>query len=141
MLEKEKGEITQRKTQSTTATRTDVHEVVNRPGRETTKATGIILALLLTMSVSSCQSEQDRQDEAMREELHNAIGVIETTQQGHLAALRENAELHEKHQLKASGLNRRTPAEKAGEELIRVAKESGNLGEKTGMERRSLNRT
>ena len=84
---KRRGRIIERTTQSTTATRPDVLEGMSRPGRETTTAKRITIALLLTMNVSSCQSEQDRQDEAMLEELSDASGVIETTQQGRLAAL------------------------------------------------------
>lgn len=98
----------------------------SRPGRETTKATGNILALLLRMTVLSCESEQDRQDETMLEELRNASGVIEIRQQGRLATLRENTDLHEKHQFKSFALGTPPPAERAKEELIRTEKSYAN---------------
>lgn len=119
---KRRGRIVEKKTKSTTATRTDVLEGMSRPGRESTKATGITLALLLMMSVLSCECEQDSQDEAMLEGLRNAIGVIETRQQGHLVAQNENAELHEKHQLKSFALRTKPPTERARENLIRTEK-------------------
>ena len=86
-------------------------------------ASAIMLTMLLTASVPSCQSEADRKDEALREELRNAIVVIEKAQQDPLAVQREFVELHEKLKLKAFALGAKPPAERERENLERSEQE------------------
>ena len=97
-----------------------------RPGRETMKANRIILSLLPSTAMLSCQSEEDRKDEAIREELRNAIGVIEKTQQEHLDVQREFVKLHEKLKLKPSILETKTPAQREREKLEKAEKANGS---------------
>ena len=90
------------------------------------RANAIMLMLLLTAIMPSCESEQDRKDEAMREELRSAIGVIEKNQQAHLAVQREFVELHEKLKLKPFALGTKPPTEREREKLERSEQEYGN---------------
>ena len=83
----------------------------------------VMLMMLLTAAVPGCQSEAERKDEAIREELRNAIGVIEKNQQDHLAVQREFVELHEKLKLKAFALGQPPPAVTEREKLERSEQE------------------
>lgn len=125
-------------------------------------ASAVLLTMLLTAAAPSCESESDRKDEVLREELRNAIGVIERNQQDHLAVQREFVELHEKLNLKAFALGQPPPAvterkklerseheyasgwqdeirgkidNASGDELQRVLMELRLIGEKADMEK------
>lgn len=74
-------------------------------------AGAMMLTMMLTASVPSRQSEADRKGEGLREEMRNAIGIIEKAQQDHLVVQREFVELHEKLNEKAYVLGTRRPAE------------------------------
>lgn len=79
----------------------------------------IMLTMLLTASVPSSQSEADRKDEALREELRSAIPVIEQAQQDHVAVQREFVELHEKLKQKSFALGAKPPVVRERENLER----------------------
>lgn len=126
------------------------------------RANAILLMMLTAAVMPSCQSEEERKDEELREELRSAIGVIEKAQQEHLAVQREYVELHEELKLKMFSLDGKTPAQRereklerseqeydngwqdgmrekignaSGEELKRAAFELGRIGEKAGMKK------
>ena len=90
------------------------------------RANAIMLMLLLTAAMPSCQSEADKQDEELREGLRSMIGGIEKEQQAHLKAQRELVELHEKLKLKKRAYQAMTPIEKAKAELERIEEAYAN---------------
>lgn len=65
-------------------------EGASRPGRESMKATRILLGLMMTLAVLSCTNET----EEMRETLRTAIDDIERVQQENIDILRELADNH-----------------------------------------------
>ena len=87
------------------------------------RANAILLLIMTAAAMPSCQSEEERKDEAIREELRAAIEVIEKAQQDHIAAQREHVELHEKHNFKKSILATKTPLENEREKLERIEQE------------------
>ena len=87
------------------------------------RANAILLLIMTAAAMPSCQSEEERKDEAIREELRAAIEVIEKAQQDHIAAQREHVELHEKHNFKKSILATKTPLEIEREKLERIEKD------------------
>ena len=76
-----------------------------------------MLMLLLTVTMMSGQSEEDRQTEEEREKLRNFIGVIENTQTEHLAVLSELREHYETQPGKPPIARGLTEDEKASKEL------------------------
>lgn len=87
------------------------------------KASAVMLTMLLTEGVSGCESEVDRKDEAIREDLRNAIPVIEKAQRNHLAVQREFVELHDRLKLKAFAWGKSSPGLAEREKLERSEKE------------------
>ena len=90
------------------------------------RADAIMLMLLLTAAMPSCQSEADKKDEELREGLRTSIGGIEKDQQAHLIAQRELVELHEKLKLKPFALGTKPPAERERQELESIEEKYAN---------------
>ena len=88
------------------------------------RANAILLLIMTAAATLSCQSEEERKDEAIREELRAAIEVIEKAQQDHIAAQREYVELHEKYKFEKSILATKTPLENEREKLERIEKDN-----------------
>ena len=95
-----------------------------KPATTVKRTQAILLLTMMAAVVPSCQSEEERKDEAIREELRSAIEVIEKAQQDHIAAQREYVELHEKYKFEKCMLATKTPLENEREKLERIEKDN-----------------
>ncbi|MCY4588315.1 MAG: hypothetical protein OXB98_19980 [Bryobacterales bacterium] len=86
------------------------NNVLNRTG-------AMLLMILTAAAMTSCQSEEERKDEELREELRSVIPLIEKEQQENIEAQMENVKLNEKLKLKRLNKFMPTPLEKAREKL------------------------
>ena len=106
--------------------RADCQEERSSTKKQTTTATmrvnAIMLMLLLTMTIMSGQSEENRQTEQEGEKLRNFIGGIENTQPEHLAAMSERVEHCETQPSKPPIYGGLTEDEKASKEFSEAGK-------------------
>ena len=64
------------------------------------KAGAMLLMILTAAAMTSCQSEEERKDEELREQLRSVIPKVEKEQQENVEAQKELVKLHEKLKLK-----------------------------------------
>ncbi len=90
------------------------------------RATATLLMILTAAAMTSCQSEEERKDEELREELRNFIAVIEKAQKEHIEAEKENVKIKEKHNSKKISVHIPTNYERATRKLEKVEADHTN---------------
>ena len=103
----------------------------------------MLLMMLTAAAMTSCQTEEERKDEKLREELRSVIPLIEKEQQENIEAQMERVKLHEKLKLKRLNKFMDSPLEKARKKLEEAKAEkdeawqkeiAGRIDEAKGME-------
>ncbi|MCY4587091.1 MAG: hypothetical protein OXB98_13735 [Bryobacterales bacterium] len=87
------------------------------------RASAMLLMILTAAAMTSCQTEEERKDEELREQLRSVIPQVGKEQQENIEAQMELVKLHEKLKLKRLNKFLPTPLERARKNLEKAKTE------------------